>query len=151
MLDLPAMILTPAAAPFRTQLRVRYADTDAAGVVYYANYLTYFEVARVDLLRFLGLPINDVQERGVVLPVIEARCTYRRPARLDDLLEVFVFPAELANARFSFTYEVRRGDEVLATGMTRHAVVDIASGRPMALPDWLRKLFELVPPAEHRA
>jgi acyl-CoA thioester hydrolase len=145
------MARSPEVTPFRTQLRVRYADTDAAGVVYYANYLTYFEVARVDLLRSLGTPINAVQERGVVLPVVEARCKYRRPARLDDLLDVFVFPAGLGKARFGFTYEVRRGDEVLATGMTRHAVVDRSSGRPLALPGWLRALFELVPPAEHRA
>ena len=132
------MAPSPEAAPFRTQIRVRYADTDAAGVVYYANYLTYFEVARVDLLRALGVPIGTVEGRGVVLPVVEARCTYRRPARLDDLLDVLVFPAELGKARFGFTYEVRRDDDVLATGMTRHAVVERASGRPLALPDWLR-------------
>ncbi len=73
---------------FTTRLRVRYAETDAAGVVYYGNYLTYFEVVRVELLRALGYPITAIEERGVLLPVVEARLEYLRPARLDDLLEV---------------------------------------------------------------
>ncbi len=67
---------------------MRYADTDAEGVVYYGSYLTYFEVARVELLRALGCPVNDVRARGIVFPAVEVTCRYRRPGKVDDLLDV---------------------------------------------------------------
>jgi acyl-CoA thioester hydrolase len=126
---------------FRTQIRVRYQDTDAAGVVYYANHLAYFEVARVDLLRALGLPIGEVQRRGVLLPVIDAHCRYLLPALLDDLLDVYVWPTEVGHVRFAFAYEICRGDELLAVGSTLHAVLDQSSRKAVALPEWLAELF----------
>jgi acyl-CoA thioester hydrolase len=126
---------------FCTQVRVRYQDTDAAGVVYYANHLAYFEVARVDLLRVLGLPIGEVQRRGVLLPVIEAHCRYLRPALLDDLLDVHVWPTEVGHVRFAFAYEICRGAELLAVGSTRHVVLDQSSRRAVAVPAWIAELF----------
>ena len=130
-------------------MRVRYAETDAAGVVYYANYLVYFEVARVELLRSLGYPISAVEARGVILPVVEARLKYLRPARLDDLLTVAIVADAIGPASFSFDYEITREDGLLlVTGSTRLAVCDREMGRSMAMPDWLRDLFGRVSDTE---
>jgi acyl-CoA thioester hydrolase len=126
---------------FTTRVRVRYAETDAAGVVYHADYLTYFEVARIELLRALGHPVNDIEARGVVLPVVEARVKYLRPARLDDLLDVSLEVSTVGPVSFAFDYEVTRDGLLLATGWTRHAVCERASGRALRMPDWLRELF----------
>lgn len=130
---------------FTTRLRVRYAETDAAGVVYYANYLTYFEVVRVELLRALGHPITELEAKGVVLPVVEARLKYLRPARLDDLLEVSAGVESVGPASFAFDYEVRRDGLLLVSGWTRLAVCERDSGRAMPMPPWLRALFEHIP------
>ena len=132
MLDFRAMS-TPAAAParFTTQVRVRYAETDAAGVVYYGVYLTYFEVARVELLRALGHPIGDVEERGVLMPVVEARLKYLRPACLDELLDVTLWVESVGPASFGFEYEITRDGLLLVTGTTRLAVVERDTGRAM--------------------
>ena len=129
------------AAPFVTSVRVRYAETDAAGVVYYANYLAYFEVARVEWLRALGCPVREAEARGVHLPVVDARVRYLQPARLDDLLEIHIRASDVKRASFSFDYEVRRGDDILARGYTRHAVVERESLRPLAVPAWLCELL----------
>jgi len=97
-----------ATGPFRTPIRVRYQETDAAGVVYYSNYLVYFEVARVEALRAVGMPITEVERRGVILPAVSANCTYHSPAHLDDLLEVAMWTDHVGRASFGFGYEVRR-------------------------------------------
>ena len=151
VLDLPAMSdRTHRTEPFGTSIRVRYADTDAAGVVYYANYLTYFEVARVHLLRELGLPITEVERRGVFFPVVEATCRYRRPALLDDLVTVALWLARVERVRFAFAYEISRDGALLVTGSTRHAVVDRQTGRSVHYPDWLPPLFDRIPRLERR-
>ena len=89
-----------------TTLRVRYKDTDCMKVVYYGNYLTYFEVGRVEFLRQQGLAISDVDQR-IHLPVVEALVRFRKPARLDDLLEVRCWLSECKRASFRFGYEIR--------------------------------------------
>lgn len=126
---------------FSTPVRVRYAETDAAGVVYYANYLTYFEVARVELLRALGLPIAEVEARGVLLPVVEAHLKYVRPACLDDLLEVFVSVRSVGPASFVCDHEIARDGLLLVAGWTRLAVCERHSGRAVPMPSWLRELL----------
>ena len=131
----------PSGPPFTTQVRVRYADTDAEGVVYYGSYLVYFEVARVELLRDLGCPIGEARERGLVFPAVSATCNYRRPGRVDDLLDVRLWLGRIGRASFDFAYHVCRGDELLADGTTRHAAVDVGSGRAVALPDWFVDLW----------
>jgi acyl-CoA thioester hydrolase len=133
---------------FATRLRVRYAETDAAGVVYYGNYLTYFEVARVELLREIGLPITEVEARGVLLPVVEAHLKYLRPARLDDLLEISLGVRSVGPASFVCDYEITRDGLLLVAGWTRLAVCDRDSGQAAPMPPWLRELFERVPPTE---
>ena len=134
--------------PFRTAIRVRYADTDAAGVVNYANYLSYFGVARAEAYRELGVPVTEIEARGVILPVVEVSCRYLRSALLDDLLEVDLWLAEIEAVRFSFKYDVRRDAELLATGSTRQAVIDYQTRRPVRYPDWLRSLLERFPRLE---
>ena len=140
--------MSPAPSPasrFTTPVRVRYAETDAAGVVYYGNYLTYFEVVRVELLRALGHPITAIQAEGVVLPVVEARLKYLRPARLDDLLDVSVSVESVGPASFALDYEVTRDGLLLVSGWTRLAVCERDTGRAMPMPSWLRDLFERIP------
>ena len=109
MLESATMHAPPqATGPFRTSIRVRYQETDAAGVVYYSNYLVYFEVARVEALRAVGMPITEVERRGVILPAVSANCTYHSPAHVDDLLEVAMWTEHVGRASFGFGYEVRR-------------------------------------------
>jgi acyl-CoA thioester hydrolase len=125
-----------------TTLRVRYAETDAMGVVYYANYLTYFEVGRVEFLRQNGLPIADV-DRKLRMPVVEASVRYLRPARLDDLLRVRSWIGERKRASFLFRYEIRHADtsELIASGETRHACWHPETERMIAIPSWLAGLL----------
>jgi len=125
-----------------TTLRVRYAETDAMGVVYYANYLTYFEVGRVEFLRQNGLPIADV-DRKLRMPVVEASVRYLRPARLDDLLRVRSWIGERKRASFLFRYEIRHAEtsELIATGETRHACWHPETERMIAIPSWLEGLL----------
>ena len=122
----------------RHEIRVIFGDTDQMGVVYYANYLRYFESARADYWRALGKSYKDLEAWGVGLPVVEAHCTYKRPAYYEDLLVVEVEVSELRGASLRFVYRVRRGDVVLAEGETRHAVIG-TDGRPKALPQALRE------------
>lgn len=123
-------------------LRVRYAETDKMGVVYYANYLVWFEVGRTDLLRSLGWTYREMELDGVSLPVIEAQCEYHRPARYDDEIEVRTEGRLLSPVRMEFQYQVvRKADAVVsATGRTVHAALD-PSGKPCRLPKRVREAF----------
>ena len=123
-------------------LRVRYAETDKMGVVYYANYLVWFEVARADLLRSLGWSYREMEGDGISLPVIEAACEYHRPARYDDEIEVRTEGRMLSPVRMEFHYQVvtRKDGTLAASGRTVHASLD-ASGRPCRLPPRLREVF----------
>ena len=123
-------------------VRVRYAETDKMGVVYYANYFVWFEVGRTDWLRARGWTYRDMENEGIILPVIEARCEYHRPARYDDELEVRTEGRMLSAVRMEFSYTVvRREDvQVAASGVTVHAALD-PSGRPRRLPERIRQVF----------
>jgi acyl-CoA thioester hydrolase len=124
-----------------TNLRVRYAETDKMGVVYYANYMVWFEVARTDLLRSLGWSYREMESAGISLPVIEAHCEYYRPARYDDMIEVRTEGQMLSPARMQFNYTVLREDQVVAAnGRTVHAAVSV-QGRVCRLPDRIRQVF----------
>lgn len=127
--------------PSLTHIRVRYKDTDTMSVVYYGNYLTYFEVARVEYLRQRGLPMSEVNRR-IHMPVAEACVQYVRPALLDDLLAVTSRVSERRRASFTFTYEIRNeAGELVATGHTRHACWNPATQKMVALPDWLKEIM----------
>ena len=127
--------------PSVTQIRVRYKDTDTMSVVYYGNYLTYFEVARVEYLRERQLPMSVVDKR-IHMPVVEACVKYVKPARLDDLLEVSSRVSLRKRASFTFSYEIRNeAKELVATGFTRHACWDPATAKMIAMPDWLKEIM----------
>jgi acyl-CoA thioester hydrolase len=123
-------------------LRVRYAETDKMGVVYYANYFVWFEVGRADLLRSLGWNYCEMELAGISLPVIEAQCEYLRPARYDDEIDVKTEGRMLSPVRMEFQYQVVRKEDqtIAATGTTVHAAVD-PSGRPCRLPERVREVF----------
>ncbi len=116
------------------ETRVRFAETDAMGVTHHANYLTWFEMARVQLLDQLGCPYRHLEEAGFLLPVLEAGMTYHRPTRFDDRVTVTVHLELPAKARLRLTYEVRCEGELAAEGFTEHAFVD-RSFRPVRPPE----------------
>jgi acyl-CoA thioester hydrolase len=118
----------------RVEIRVIYGDTDQMGVVYYANYLRFFEAARNEFIRAKGLRYRDFErDYQLMLPVVEAGVEYRRPARYDDLLTVEIALAEARRATARFCYRVLREEELLATGHTVHACVD-PEGRVRRMP-----------------
>ena len=119
--------------PRLTRLRVRYAETDRMGVVYYANYFVWFEVARTDWLRETGWSYREMEADGISLPVIEAHCDYRQPSRYDDEIDIRTRATLLSPIRIRFDYEVLRDGSVLSTGHTVHAGIDV-DGRPCRLP-----------------
>jgi acyl-CoA thioester hydrolase len=130
----------------RTTLRVRYKDTDCMKVVYYGNYLTYFEVGRVEYLRQHGMTIAEIDQR-LHMPVVEARVRYVRPARLDDLLEIRCWIGERKRASFTFAYEiVDEAGRTVATGSTLHACTDPATGKMIGVPPWLQALMPVAEP-----
>jgi acyl-CoA thioester hydrolase len=120
-------------------VRVRYADTDAMGVVYHANYLAFFEVGRVEAMRQIGIDYASVVRRGLHLVVIEASVNYIKPAHFDDVLLVESRVSQIGPVRFGFDYRVTRapGGELIASGRTRHACVDATTLGPVRLPAWL--------------
>jgi len=126
----------------RTRVRVRYAETDQMGVVYYANFLVWFEVAGVEWLRKGGWSYRDMEHDGTALPVIEAHCEYRHPARYDDENEIAARATLLTPVRVRFDYDVVRvaDDTLAAVGHTVHAAVD-AGGKPCRLPPRVREML----------
>jgi acyl-CoA thioester hydrolase len=116
------------------------------GVVYYANYLVWFEVGRTDLLRRAGWSYREMELDGFSLPVIEVYCEYRQPARYDDELEVRTGGDLISPIRVRFDYEITRSgeDALLATGHTVHASLD-RSGRPRRLPERIKSIFPCKP------
>jgi acyl-CoA thioester hydrolase len=116
--------------------RVIYGDTDQMGVAYYANYLRWFEVGRNEYLRAVGYPYTQLEEQGIVLPVVEVGCRYLQPARYDDLLHIESQIAALRRVSVRFEYRIARmpADETLATGFTVHGSLDLR-GTPSRLPE----------------
>lgn len=116
-------------------LRVRYKDTDQMGLVYYANYFVWFEVGRAEFLRSLGMSYKNLEQSEIFLPVIEAYCEYKFPARYDDELRVVVALKMLQEVRLGFQYDIFKVGEkeiLLASGETVHAFVN-QKGRPLVV------------------
>lgn len=122
----------------KTQIRVRYGETDQMGVVYHANYASYFEVGRTEWLREYGITYKSMEETGVMLPVISLEIKYKNSAKYDDLLTVKTSIKKLPTARIEFDYELinEKGD-LLATGSTDLVFIDMKRNRPMRCPDYL--------------
>jgi acyl-CoA thioester hydrolase len=132
-------------SPHQSRLRVRYAETDQMGVVYYANYLVWMEVARVEYCKALGFRYRDMeQESGVLLAVVEAQCRYLYPARFDDEVVVETRIAAANSRLVSFNYEIRlaEGGRRLATGSTRHMFCS-REMKPVRLPAKYRAMFRI--------
>ena len=117
----------------RATVTVRYAETDMMGVVYHANYLPWFEVARTQLLREQGFPYRQLEADGFRIPVLEVTAKYLRPAVYDDTLTIVATIREKPLLRIRIDYEVFRGEELLATGQSAHAFCDL-NGRPTRPP-----------------
>ncbi len=117
----------------RSQINVRYAETDMMGIVYHGSYLPWFEIGRTQLLKEHGLPYRQLEAEGFFLPVLEVRAKYHRPALYDDNLTILTTLREKPGVRITLEYEVRRNDELIATGSTVHAFIDKA-GRPSRPP-----------------
>jgi acyl-CoA thioester hydrolase len=110
------------------------------GVVYHSNYLVWFEIGRTDWLRDTGWSYREMEAEGVMLPVLEAHCEYRQPARYDDDLEIRTQATRLTPVRLRFDYEIVRGDQILAAGYTVHCPLD-TNGRPCRLPARVSEMF----------
>jgi len=118
-----------------TSYRVIYGDTDQMGVVYYANYLRWFERGRSEFLRQIGLPYSTIEQQGFHFPVTEVSCRYANSARYDDIIRIETDLVELGRASLSFNYRISRetNQDLLATGSTKHACIDHA-GKVTRMP-----------------
>ena len=120
-------------------IRVRYQETDGQGRLHHANYFTYFELGRTEMLRASGMAYRQVEEQGILLVVAEISCNYFLPALYDDLLTLRTTVVSAKGARIEHAYQVLRGEELLAEGRSVVACID-RTGRVRRLPDWLRVL-----------
>jgi acyl-CoA thioester hydrolase len=134
--------LDPAAYDFIRRVRVRFAETDAMGIVHHAAYLPYLEEARVEYLRAIGHPYRDVRADGVDFAVLEVLVRYLQPLRFDDEVDVHLTLIAATRATFQLAYLLTVGDGVSAAAVTVHGCVD-PNGRPVRMPPWLHSL---VPP-----
>jgi acyl-CoA thioester hydrolase len=122
---------------FSTEVRVRFAETDAQGIAHNAVYLVWFEIARIDYLaRFRG-GYPGLRAEGIEALTIESHVRYLAPARFDDAITIQVRCGDLRGARFRFEYALERNGTAVADGWTRHACVDAATHRPTRVPGWL--------------
>ena len=125
-----------ALACHETEIRVRYQETDGQRRVHHANFLTYFEIGRTEMLRSRGATYRQFEEAGLFLVVAEAACSYRAAAEYDDLLVVRTFVEKVGGASIEHTYEVLRDTRIIASGRTVVVCVD-GEGRVRRLPEWL--------------
>jgi acyl-CoA thioester hydrolase len=128
---------------FETKIRVRYAETDQMGYVYYGNYATYYEVARVESLRSLGFTYKSLEEQGILMPVAENTSKFIRPALYDDLLTIKVQIQELPHKRMTFNYEIfNEHDKLIHIGQTILAFVKKKNGRACEAPESILNLIK---------
>ncbi|WP_409150872.1 acyl-CoA thioesterase [Sphingobacterium sp. BS-2] len=120
---------------YQHHIRVRYAETDNMGYVYYGNYATYYEVARTEMLRSTGISYKQLEEMGVMLPVIELSCKFNKAAKYDDLVTINIYIREKPGIRIKFEYELfNESGELLNTGSTQLVFVDMERNRPCKPP-----------------
>jgi acyl-CoA thioester hydrolase len=131
--------LDAAAYPFHHRIRVRFAETDAMGIVHHSRYLPYLEETRVAYLRHLGHPYAEMRSEGVDYSVLECFVRYRQPLRFDDEVDVHLLLASTTRTSFQMAYLITGGDTARATAVTVHGCVN-AAGRPTRLPQWLTDL-----------
>ena len=127
-----------------TEITVRYAETDCMGVVHHATYPVWYEVARTDYIKSVGMSYSDMEKSGVMLPVTGITCTYRKPAKYDDTLIITARVSRFTPARIEFSYTVQKKgeEEILAEGTSSHAFVDAQSFRPLNFKKAMPELFQ---------
>jgi len=133
---------------FSTEVKVRFAETDAQGIVHNSNYFIWFEVARVEYLERYAGGYQRLRDTGVEALVLETHLRYLLPAKFDDRLVVHARCLDVRGARFRYEYAIERDGELLADGWTQHATVDAATMRPTRVPEWL---IEAITSAEAQA
>lgn len=124
-----------------TTIRVRYAETDQMGFVYYGNYATYFEVARVETLRSIGVTYRSLEENGILLPVVRFQINYAAPANYDDELHIKTMIRELPSVRMKFEYHTYRGETLLNEAETELVFTDAITKKPMRCPAHLSEIL----------
>ncbi|MCQ2203781.1 MAG: acyl-CoA thioesterase [Bacteroidales bacterium] len=123
----------------KTDIRVRYADTDKMGVVYHSNYAVYFEVGRTEMFREIGMTYDEMEKNNVMLPLVDLHINYKRPARYDDLITVTTTVKELPGVKIRFDYQIHNEEgELLVDGYTTLAFIDMTRNRPMKMPDAIK-------------
>ena len=128
---------------FETNIRVRYAETDQMGYVYYGHYAMYYEVARVESLRYLGFSYKSLEDQGIIMPVAENKSRYLRPAKYDDLLTIRLEIRELPDRRITFHYEIyNEPGKLLNVGETVLAFVEKETGRSRHAPEAILSLLK---------
>jgi acyl-CoA thioester hydrolase len=132
--------IDPADYPFQHAIRVRFAETDAMGIVHHSRYLPYLEEARVAFLRAIGHPYDAIRAEGIDMVVLEAFVQYRVPLRFDDVVDVHVRLADSGRTTFQMAYVLTVDEQVRATAVTVHGSITAADGRPTRSPAWLRDL-----------
>jgi acyl-CoA thioester hydrolase len=129
---------------FVHKLRVEYHHTDQMGIVHHSNYVKFFEVARTEWLRAMGITYAEMERRGVMMPIVDVAVKYRNPALYDELISVTAFVDEAPMARMTFRYEVRGEDgREIATGSTTLGFIDSQTRRPVRAPKWLLEVINL--------
>ncbi|OIO36723.1 MAG: hypothetical protein AUJ74_01360 [Candidatus Omnitrophica bacterium CG1_02_44_16] len=125
-----------------TEIKVRYAETDKMGIVYYANYLVWFEVGRTEYLLAQGLDYCDVEKEGLFMAVVESNCVYKSPARYADIVVVHTWPSDVRSSSLKFNYKVLRKKDglLLAEGYTTHVLID-KDVKPRKIPQNIKSLL----------
>ena len=127
----------------KTKIRVRYAETDQMGYVYYGNYAAFYEVGRVEALRDIGLSYKMLEDSGIMMPVLNLQCNYFKPAKYDDLLEIETIISAKPGVRCRFEYEIKNETgELLNKGETTLVFIDMKTSRPTRCPDFLEEKFK---------
>lgn len=127
--------------PHRTTIRIRYEETDRMGVVYYANYFVWFEIARTEYFRKRNLSYRELEEKkGLYLMVVDAYCDYKAPATYDDLVFAETTMESIKNTSLQFVYKIFRDSALLATGRTTHVFTN-KSGKPIKIPEEIKEVL----------
>ena len=128
----------------KTEQRVYYSDTDHGGVVYYANYLKWFEIGRTEILRQNKLDYKGFEKKGLIAPVVEVKCNYKAPAKYNDVLIIETKVTHIGNSSIRFDYKITNKEtkSLVAEGYTVNVFVEIKTNKPAKIPDNLRKVFE---------
>ena len=127
-----------------TELRVYYADTDHGGVVYYANYLKWFEIGRTEVLRQNGFNYADYENKNIIAPVVEVKCNYKEPVRYNDVITIKTTIKNIGNSSIKFNYKIIRknGNKLLAEGYTVNVFVNTKTMKSTKIPEELRKALQ---------